>query len=677
MTNKFLKYFLCFLFILVTIAISFSKINQQNLNKTVHTFNHTTNYSPLRVPKIFVQESEYRQLIFLFETLSLKNDIPYMKKVTNESNEIKEGFNFKIRPKLEITFYYQNQKEPTNFKLPFSNTRFLIENIQQSITKKEFEGEFFLLTSDKEKYEIYAKGFAKGYNKIFQTTYEVDVFSDFNNELNYSPISSTDLYHFSSYVQIGILFFVFALGSYYFILIKEIHLLSNYGFSVKHIMHTLIGKTTMFFLLCVVSIESFLMWKMFREQFLPYTFLLTLLLGGSYFISLIFIYLIIKLPSMKKRLKYLQFLTFTVTLLFSFILAITSTNLSEIILATTNLWNTYEVPSEIVSENYEVFYPLTIGKNHIEFIYANQLQKHMDDSLYESLNEQGSILVNLSDYHIKENKIFGRGIKVNPNYLKKFQILDEKGERIYIDEQEQKHILLIPERYKEKDLRNELEEVISYYNDFYQQKTKVYYIQDNQSIYTFTLHDPWIDDYPFIEILTLKNSTFWERNIINGDSSPPLKVKADPTNRKKILKLVEKNQLSDNLQLLFPYTKAEEIVVKMISKSLGQLISIFIVTMISFISLSFLVLSILFIYNKRTIALLRLSGFSLLSTYRTLFIQIFFKWGLATIFMFIFWESDLKIIINMIIFIMIDLSMTIVFLLYIEKKNNLFILSGW
>ena len=130
------------------------------------------------------------------------------------------------------------------------------------------------------------------------------------------------------------------------------------------------------------------------------------------------------------------------------------------------------------------------------------------------------------------------------------------------------------------------------------------------------------------------------------------------------------------LQLLHPYTRAEEIVVKMTSRSLGQVVSIFLVTASSFFSLNFFVLSILFIYNKRIIALLRLSGYSMFSTYRTLLILTFFKWILTTIAMFVFWESDLRLVINMFMLLMIDLGKTIVFLLYIERKSNLVILSG-
>ncbi|WP_261796703.1 hypothetical protein [Enterococcus durans] len=170
-----------------------------------------------------------------------------MKKVINESHEINESFDFKLNPKLEIIFYYQDQKEPSNFKLPFSNTNFRIENIQQSIRKKDFEGEFFILTSDKEEYEGYIKEFSKKYNEIFQSTHGIEHFDDFNNERNYSSIGNTDLYQSSFYIQVGLLFFIAVLGSYYLIAIREIGLLSNYSFSVKHIVHMLLGNKMLLF----------------------------------------------------------------------------------------------------------------------------------------------------------------------------------------------------------------------------------------------------------------------------------------------------------------------------------------------------------------------------------------------------------------------------------------------
>lgn len=76
MTKKIVKVFLCFLFSLLTIGIAFSTINNQNLNKTIDIFNHTSSYSPLRIPKIFVQESEYRQLLSSYMGYFFKNEYP-------------------------------------------------------------------------------------------------------------------------------------------------------------------------------------------------------------------------------------------------------------------------------------------------------------------------------------------------------------------------------------------------------------------------------------------------------------------------------------------------------------------------------------------------------------------------------------------------------------------------
>ena len=71
----------------------------------------------------------------------------------------------------------------------------------------------------------------------------------------------------------------------------------------------------------------------------------------------------------------------------------------------------HETPKEIAGEDYHVFYPVTIGKNHVDFIYSNRFASAADQELYETLNKNGSILVNVSDYLNEENEQFGRGIK--------------------------------------------------------------------------------------------------------------------------------------------------------------------------------------------------------------------------------------------------------------------------
>ena len=85
------------------------------------------------------------------------------------------------------------------------------------------------------------------------------------------------------------------------------------------------------------------------------------------------------------------------------------------IVSSSQLAVSHEPPKEIAGEDYHVFYPVTIGKT-TDFIYSNRFASAADQELYETLNKNGSILVNVSDYLNEENEQFGRGIKINLNY---------------------------------------------------------------------------------------------------------------------------------------------------------------------------------------------------------------------------------------------------------------------
>ena len=72
----------------------------------------------------------------------------------------------------------------------------------------------------------------------------------------------------------------------------------------------------------------------------------------------------------------------------------------------------------------------------MDFIYSNRFASAADQELYETLNKNGSILVNVSDYLNEENEQFGRGIKINLNYLKKFPLIDVSGNLSTVKDQD-------------------------------------------------------------------------------------------------------------------------------------------------------------------------------------------------------------------------------------------------
>ena len=113
----------------------------------------------------------------------------------------------------------------------------------------------------------------------------------------------------------------------------------------------------------------------------------------------------------------------------------------------------------------------------MDFIYSNRFASAADQELYETLNKNGSILVNVSDYLNEENEQFGRGIKINPNYLKKFPLADDHGNLIQVTEEEAHPVILIPERYRHTGLKNNLEKITEYYQEISEKEPKFLFIK--------------------------------------------------------------------------------------------------------------------------------------------------------------------------------------------------------
>ncbi|HGF7699896.1 TPA: DUF1430 domain-containing protein, partial [Enterococcus faecium] len=414
----------------------------------------------------------------------------------------------------------------------------------------------------------------------------------------------------------------------------------------------------------------------YKEQFLYLFQMYVFLFSGIYGISLISLLLVEKIASLREAFNYIQYILFIFGLLFSLLLTVANVELATIVFSSSQLAVSHEPPKEIADEDYYVFYPVTIGKNHVDFIYSNRFASAADQELYETLNKNGSILVNVSDYLNEENEQFGRGIKINLNYLKKFPLIDVSGRLIQITEEETHPVILIPERYRHTDLKNDLAQITEYYQEISEKEPEFLFIKNNQPIYTFIPSIPWIEHYPVVEILTLKNSTYWERNILSGEIYPPLKIKIGSLSKERLFELIEESQLRDNLQLSFPYTQTEEIAVKVLSRSFHYLIQICFLTFFSFFLLSYVMLCIYFVYNCRKIAIFRSSGYSLFETYKDFFMMNLIKWGTTSVIFLFLIEREPKYLFNIFFFSFIDFILSVVFILSTEKKSQLLLMNG-
>ncbi|RCF69639.1 DUF1430 domain-containing protein, partial [Enterococcus faecium] len=217
-------------------------INKQVLYRTNEFFHQTDTYTPIRLPQHFIGQEEYEQLIMVFENVSSETELSYMKKTVNESNEVDTSWNFKIQPKLEMTLYYQGDVKSSHEKVPYSNTSFRVTSIEESIKIKDFEGEFFLMTREKEAYERFISLFTDRFNQAFHTDYATNIFEDFENSYSYSVISNTDVYNYRVYLTIGLILLFLLLSSFFLLMNKEISLLLNNDFSLHQVLWCLLGN---------------------------------------------------------------------------------------------------------------------------------------------------------------------------------------------------------------------------------------------------------------------------------------------------------------------------------------------------------------------------------------------------------------------------------------------------
>lgn len=163
-----------------------------------------------------------------------------------------------------------------------------------------------------------------------------------------------------------------------------------------------------------------------------------------------------------------------------------------------------------------------VGKKSIEVACYN---------LYPYLNEKfDALYINAEKY--KEDNLEPRNlssvdyrnqIQVNPNYLKKYPVYDEQGNRITISEQTRYAIYLIPEKYKAnkdkilKELFEDRQDFCHRHEKKYQQNLKednekMLYIftKDGQKLFSFNMDVAQRDNNyivdPIIQVVTQENA---------------------------------------------------------------------------------------------------------------------------------------------------------------------------
>lgn len=653
------------------------QVEQYSRDKVTDFFRYTDSYSPVKKPKKITNKKENDSAIDIIEKISKQEGLFTLYKVVDQGYFIKEGINFKFLEKAEITLYAPQMHQKSVYSPPLSKSVLTIDGIDNLKNKNEFEWQVFIKTEDKNKYKDTVEQIKNAYNKAFDENYTYKDFADFEKSENYELSSGRDIYNISSYLKIGIAFFIVMLSFWIFSVHKKIHILRQNGYSIVASINNFIGKGYATCIFASIALLTYLLGRISSIYCVNFMINIGLLLALSYVWLMLLVYVVEKLGRRKKESKnkgeklFINVLPTAIKLIFLMMLVATHLDLARIMYQASNITFNSEVPKKISEDNYHVFYPVVVGKNQLEFTYDKDSRAEEEEEIYRYLNQKGSLLVSIQHYNTKENEVFGREIQLNPNYLKKFEILDENNQRVLIEQSEEKRILLIPERFKGSDDLKKIEEY--YFKDLLQfedKLTEIIYIKDKQPVYSFVPNKPWIDDYPILDILTLKNSDSWERNIFSGAMYPPIKIKTAGKASEKLNGLLEKNKLTDNLPSFVPYEKSEITLIKSLSGSLSSLLISSLLTVFVFSIVCLLTTAYFFQYHNKKFYLLRLNGYSFFETYASVFLLLLFELMMGLTIAAFLSEISKEFVINIFLAMVLNVIIVSMTLFRVEKRQS-------
>lgn len=653
------------------------QVEQYSRDKVTDFFRYTDSYSPVKKPKKITNKKENDSAIDIIEKISKQEGLFTLYKVVDQGYFIKEGINFKFLEKAEITLYVPQTHQKSVYSPPLSKSVLTIDGIDNLKNKNEFEWQVFIKTEDKNKYKDTVEQIKNTYNKAFDENYTYKDFADFEKSESYELSSGRDIYNISSYLKIGITFFTVMLSFWIFSVHKKIHILRQNGYSIVASINNFIGKGYATCIFVSIALLTYLLGSISRIYCVNFMINVGLLLSFSYIWLMMLVYVVEKLGRRKKESKnkgeklFINILPTAIKLIFLMMLVVIHLDLARIMYQASNITFNSEVPKKISEDNYHVFYPVVVGKNQLEFTYDKDSRAEEEEEIYRYLNQKGSLLVSIQHYNTKENEVFGREIQLNPNYLKKFEILDENNQRVLIEESEEKRILLIPERFKGSDDLKKIEEY--YFKDLLQfedKLTEIIYIKDKQPVYSFVPNKPWIDDYPILDILTLKNSDSWERNIFSGAMYPPIKIKTAGQSSEKLSGLLEKNKLTDNLPSFVPYEKSEITLIKSLSGSLSSLLISSLLTVFVFSIVCLLTTAYFFQYHNKKFYLLRLNGYSFFETYASVFLLLLFELMMGLTIAAFLSEISKEFVINIFLAMVLNVIIVSMTLFRVEKRQS-------
>ncbi|RXI66033.1 bacteriocin-associated integral membrane family protein [Clostridium tetani] len=213
---------------------------------------------------------------------------------------------------------------------------------------------------------------------------------------------------------------------------------------------------------------------------------------------------------------------------FIILLNIQITNFDEFKKLYNGSYKQWEDASDYVTLNLD-----TLDSN---VIYSEEFLKKQQN-LYKKFNADGAIVAEFSKY-TKLSKDANSKIKyfkfngiVNPNYLRKYPVHDNKGNRIFISERNKNWVILVSDKFKndEKQIRENYQSFKERLQDNTYREVEIIWTRPNQKYFSYNVNvNPKEGNYvedPIILVGTEEGLfPYWNSVIFNTDGDP-VKVK--------------------------------------------------------------------------------------------------------------------------------------------------------
>lgn len=361
-----------------------------------------------------------------------------------------------------------------------------------------------------------------------------------------------------------------------------------------------------------------------------------------------------------------------------------------------NVFQKYNCISEIYNNKYQKWKESCdlYCVNGISVSYENadtesDTAKQHSYNVYRELNEKGAVLCEFKEYSEEEisfyEKTHGKNKSfmfqencINPNYLKENTILDDEGQKIDVSEDCEKITYLIPEKYKEYE--SGIYEVIKKWYDAEKEDVNIIWTANNQKVFTYnwyvkTENGCFIED-PVLCVYTLNNTdykTFW---YFCGAMNGPVKIKcADNSEVIDFYKILYK-YFDDNIYSFNVYNFYDSVALNIERTEI--LLRYYVILSVCLFSIYiFIILQNIFIYFidfEKEVAVYSLMGYGLINTHSGYLCQVIFT-GIAVVLIELVIVHNIKAEIFFIMFILLELTGSIILLRNFGKRNTVALLK--